>query len=81
MRLMARGFESKDVEYQQAEAQRAKSVGPERSAREREALERWRTLELSLSRVTNDLASAISPTHRLMLERAIESLREQLRHI
>jgi hypothetical protein len=78
---MARGFESKDVEYQQAEAQRPKTTLPERTRREREALERRRTLELSFSRATDDLASATSPAHRLMLERAIESLREQLRQL
>jgi hypothetical protein len=76
---MARGFESKDVEYQQAEAERAKSLGPELSAGEREALARRRTIELAISRARSDLAAARSRAHREMLERAIASLEEQLR--
>ena len=75
---MARGFESKDVEFQQAEAQRPRT--PERSltAEERDALEKRRTLELSLARAHADLAAATSPAHRRMLTQAITALRERL---
>jgi hypothetical protein len=75
---MARGFESKDVEYQQAEAERAKSLGPELSGEERAAQAKRRTIELALARATADLASARSPAHREMLQQAIAALETQL---
>jgi len=75
---MARGFESKDVEYQQAEAERAKSRGPELSAEEREAHAKRRTIELAIARARSDLAAARSPAHRAMLEQAIAALEAQL---
>jgi hypothetical protein len=74
---MARGFESKDVEYQQAEAQRTQDVrSPGRGAHA--VSDRQRTLELSLSRAEADLAAARSPVHRQMLEQAIAALRGQI---
>jgi len=75
---MARGFESKDVEFQQAEAQRTKTTVREITAEEREALDRRRTLELALARAQADLAAATSFAHRRMLEQAIAALRERL---
>ena len=75
---MARGFESKDVEFQQAEAQRVKSFSRALSPEERDAQERVRTLHLSLTRARADLARARSPAHRRMLEQAIKALEEQL---
>jgi hypothetical protein len=75
---MARGFESKDVEFQQAEAERSKSLGPSLSAEERAAQARRRTIELALLRARGDLASARSPAHRNMLEQAIAALEAQL---
>ena len=74
---MARGFESKDVEYQQAEAQRSKT-NVVRTPAEHEQRERRRTLELSLSRAEADLTAARSPAHRRMLEQAIAALRGRL---
>ena len=47
---MARGFESKDVEFQQAEAERGRSTGRELTSAEREAHTKRRTLELALTR-------------------------------
>jgi hypothetical protein len=77
---MARGFESKDVEFQQAEAeaQRTKPYVQERTAAERDALARRRGLELALARAEADLAAATSFAHRRMLEQAIAALRERL---
>ena len=75
---MARGFESKDVEFQQAEAQRTKTSVRERTAEERAALDRRRGLELALARAEADLAAATSFAHRRMLEQAIAALRERL---
>ena len=75
---MARGFESKDVEFQQAEAARRKPGGRTLSAGERDALARRRTIELSLARARSDLMAARSPAHRQMLEAAITLLEAQL---
>ena len=51
---MARGFESKDVEYQQAEAQRGRRPTDVATPQQREANARRRTLELSLTRAEAD---------------------------
>jgi hypothetical protein len=74
---MARGFESKDVEFQQAEAERSKTRLPVRTAEEREALDRRQTLALALTRAEADLAAATSSAHRQMLEQAIAVLRDR----
>ena len=76
---MARGFESKDVEFQQAEADRAKN----RSARtlepgERDAQTQRRTLDLALIRARADLVTARAAAHKRMLEQAITALEQQL---
>jgi hypothetical protein len=75
---MARGFESKDIEYQQAESQRPRANAVVRSAAEREADVRRRTLELSIARTEADLRAATSPVHRRMLEQALAALRERV---
>jgi hypothetical protein len=74
---MARGFESKDVEFQQAEAARERVPRRPLTTDERETLARRQTLELTLARARNELASARSDAHRRMLERAIASLEAQ----
>jgi len=71
---MARGFESKDVEYQQAEAERVKSHGHALTPEQRDAEDKRRTTELALLRARADLALARSPAHRRMLEQAIVAL-------
>jgi hypothetical protein len=75
---MARGFESKDVEYQQSESERPKTTAPSLTGEQREALERRRSLELSLARAEADLGRATSSAHRRMLEQAIAALRARL---
>jgi hypothetical protein len=75
---MARGFESKDVEYQQAEAERQRALGRGLSSAERDDVARRRSIELALTRSRNDLATATSPAHRRMLEQAIADLERQL---
>ena len=75
---MARGFESKDVEFQQAEAARGKTAGRALTAGERDALARRRTIELSLARAKADLAAARTDAHRHMLTEAITALEAQL---
>ena len=75
---MARGFESKDVEYQQAEAERVKALGPGLTADQRLAADRRRTIQLSLTRAKADLDAATSEAHRRMLRGAIASLEAEL---
>ena len=75
---MARGWESKSVESQQADrvgsSVRRPAVTPE--ARAREA--RREALTLALARVREELAGATRPPHRAMLERAIAALETQI---
>lgn len=79
---MARGFESKQVEFQQEEAARGRTVaGPDLSVEDRARLERRRTLELSRTRAQNDLSRATAPAHRRMLEEAIASLDLELQKL
>jgi hypothetical protein len=75
---VARGFESKDVEFQQAELERAKTLRRALTSDERAAHERRRTLELALTRARSDLSSAKTAAHRRMLEQAIAALERQL---
>jgi hypothetical protein len=75
---MARGFESKDVEFQQAEAERVRATGPALTAEQRLAADRRRTTELSLVRSKADLDAATSPAHRQMLQEAIRTLESEL---
>jgi hypothetical protein len=75
---MARGFESKDVEFQQAEKERAATPRRGLTAEEREADAKRRTLELALARAKGDLAAARIDAHRRMLAEAIAALEQQL---
>jgi len=75
---MARGFESKDVEYQQAEKERGRASGRALSPAERDETMRRRSIELALTRARNESATAASPAHRRMLEQAIAELERQL---
>ena len=75
---MARGFESKDVEFQQAEADRRKTARRALTADERAAAERRRTLELTLRRARSEIATARTGAHREMLGQAIAALEQQL---
>jgi hypothetical protein len=78
---MARGFESKDVEYQQAEASRTKSRGRTLTGEEREAQSKRLTLELALTKARSDRDAARSAVHRNMLEQAVAALEQELRQI
>ena len=78
---MARGFESKDVEFQQAEAERAKTLGPPVTSAERDARSRRRTLELALVNARADRLAARSDAHRRMLDDAIRTLETELQTI
>ena len=78
---MARGFESKDVEFQQAEAERAKTFGRALTPAERETQTKRRTLELALAKVRADRAAARSDALRRMLDQAIAFLETELRRV
>jgi len=75
---MARGFESKDVEFQQAEAERGTQSGRALTPEERDARSRRRTIELALARARADLAAARTPAYKRMLADAIAALEQQL---
>jgi hypothetical protein len=75
---MARGFESKDVEFQQAEAERGRNKGRELTAEERDGKAKRQTLELALTRARADMAAARSDAHKKMLQQAIDALEKQL---
>lgn len=75
---MARGFESKDVEFQQAEAERGRIFNRELTPAERETQNQRRTLELALVKVRADRTAARSDAHRRMLDAAVSALEAQL---
>jgi hypothetical protein len=75
---MARGFESKQVEFQQEEAARGRQTKPGMTAEEKVRRERRQSLQLARSRATADLSRATVDGHRRMLEQAIASLDAQL---
>jgi len=75
---MARGFESKDVEYQQAERERSQALRPALSDEQRAADSRRTAIGLSLTRMRTDLTKATVAAHRTMIERAIATLEAEL---
>jgi hypothetical protein len=77
---MARGFESKMVEFQQEEAaRRGKAAGTRQLTADEQAQQAKRqSLELARARAVADLERAAVPAHRKMLEQAIAALDEQL---
>jgi hypothetical protein len=75
---MARGFESKMVEFQQEEAARAKKPIEKLTADEQARRARRASLELARARAAADLERATAPAHRKMLEQALGALDQQL---
>ena len=76
---MARGWESKDVEAQveatQAPQQKTTApMSPEQIQREHQR----KDLQLSRTRILNDLASATHPNHRKSLEAALAHLDKKI---
>jgi len=78
---MARGFDSKSVEYQQEEALRSRQEkkGRPLSEEERARLQRRQTLNLARARTAADLTRASSPAQQEMLKRAIATLDAELK--
>lgn len=75
---MARGWESKSVEAQQADVERGRSRLPVRTPEQIERDQRRHGLCLARARAVSDLARASAPAHRQMLERAIAALDAEL---
>jgi hypothetical protein len=76
---MARGWESKSVELQQSEAQERESkpavrLSPEQIARARQR----QGLQLSRSRILQQLEAAQNPRHREMLQQALVDIERHL---
>ncbi len=78
--IMARGWESKDVESQVEATQAVKQKPgsepktPEQRKREQER----KDLQLSRTRIVNDLANATHPNHRKSLEAALAHLDQKI---
>jgi hypothetical protein len=76
---MARGFESKMVEFNQEEAARGQARTEALSADEQARRTRRAGLELARARAAADLERATVPAHKRMLEQALAALDDQLR--
>jgi hypothetical protein len=76
---MARGWESKSIESQQADREARDPKAPSVTPDEVAARARRRTIELARARAQADLTRATNPAHRAMLEAAIRALDDQLR--
>ena len=73
---MARGWESKDVESQveATEAPKEKSNSGPKTPEQIEREQERKDLQLSRTRIANDLATATHPNHRKSLEAALAHL-------
>jgi hypothetical protein len=78
---MARGWESKAIESQQADAAPAANPRRRLSAADLAAEARRRDLLLARARVSADLVAATRPAHRTMLEQALADLDRQLAEV
>jgi hypothetical protein len=74
---MARGWESKSVESQQAEPELVQSR-KQLSAEDQERARKREGLELSRGRVVRELETARSDVHRTALQNALKFLDEEL---
>jgi hypothetical protein len=75
---MARGWESKSVESQQADSVGSSARRPALTPEARATAARRDALTLALARVREELAGAQQPAHRTMLERAVTALEAQI---
>lgn len=82
MEPVARGWESKSVEAQQAEAVEASSFSRKKISPEQAAMIRKKEyLELSRRRVLQPLKSTFNPQRRNQLEAALAELDQKLRQL
>ena len=77
---MARGWESKDVEAQveSKESPKASSERDAKSAEEQVREQAVQQLQLSRTRIANDLSTASHPNHRKSLEAALAHLDKKI---
>ena len=75
---MARGFESKSVESQQADRFERGSSSERPSRDELERRSKRESLELSRRRIQHELQASSSPVHRAALENALRYLDDEL---
>lgn len=75
---MARGWESKAIEEQQAERERQAESRRTPPVRDPAREQQRRTLELARARAADDLARARNAAHRDMLSRSIAALDAQI---
>lgn len=78
---MARGFESKSVESQQEEAQRAKTMRPALTAEQQARAARKAGLELALAQTQAEMAAACRPAHREMLKLRLDAIQAQIKDL
>ena len=71
---MARGWESKSVESQQADTGASAAQRPRLTPEARARADKREALGLALARVRDALGRASQPAHRAMLERAAADL-------
>jgi len=77
---MARGWESKDVESQVEATQAPEQKAPQgtKSAEQIHREQQRKDLQLSRTRIVNELASATDPNHRKSLEAALAHLEKKI---
>lgn len=77
---MARGWESKDVESQVADAEprKAPSDKNEKSAEQHQREQTVKDLQLSRVRINNDLTNATNPNHKKSLQAALDHLDKKI---
>jgi hypothetical protein len=78
---MARGFESKSVESQQEEAQRARTIRPALSPEDQVRQTRKSGLELALAQTQSEMSAACRPAHREMLKLKLEAIQAKIRDL
>lgn len=75
---MARGWESKAVESQQADADEARQRLPPLTDEARDRLQQRRTLELALAQTQAELTAACRAPHRDMLQQRLAAIRDAI---
>jgi hypothetical protein len=75
---MARGWESKAVESQQADADQARQRQLPMTEEARARLQQRRTLELALAQTQAELTAACRAPHRDMLQQRLTAIREAI---
>jgi hypothetical protein len=80
---MARGWESKAVadQIEEGEARQAEAPRAATSAEERELKDRFASLQLSKSRLLQQLERATNPAHRKVLLNGLKAVEKELEEI